>query len=328
MEHRRQFLRLGAAVIVLAAAIRLVSAGFFTPILSFLRNPQVVSFLMYVQTGHVVRFAELPPPPQLQVPTEPVSTKPIQPPEPVLPSFSGEEVSVVNYHCDYRPDLQSLLTKPLDWDLTTGGPKVLILHTHATETYTGKNIPYSGTYRTLQEQYNMVSVGAEIARVLQQGGVEVIHVKTLHDYPDYNNSYIAARATIDAYLKQYPTIEMVLDIHRDANDSAEGQLITSATAGGQKSAQLMMVVGTDAGGNYHPDWQENLSLALKLNALLERNNPGICRPISLRAERFNMDFTAGSLLIEVGAAGNTHQEALIAAHALAQSILELAKGTQ
>lgn len=328
MEHRRQFLRLGAAVIVLAAAIRLVSAGFFTPILSFLRNPQVVSFLMYVQTGHVVRYVQPPTEPESTQPEEPAPTQPEQLPEPVLPSFSVEEVSDVNYHCDYRPDLQSLLTKPLDWDLTTGGPKVLILHTHATETYTGKNISYSGSYRTLQERYNMVSVGAEIARVLQQGGVEVIHVKTLHDYPDYNNSYIAARATIEACLKKYPTIEMVLDIHRDASDSADGQLITSATAGGQKSAQLMMVVGTDAGGNYHPDWQENLSVALKLNALLERNNPGICRPISLRTERFNMDFTAGSLLVEVGAAGNTHKEALIAAHALAQSILELSKGTK
>lgn len=328
MEHRRQFLRLGAAVIVLAAVIRLVSAGFFTPILSFLRKPQVVSFLMYMQTGHVVRYAQLAAEPEPTQPTQPSPTQPDKPPEVILPSFSGEEVFNVNYHCDYRPDLQSLLTKPLDWDLTTGGPKVLILHTHATETYTGKNIKYSGTYRTLQEQYNMVSVGAEIARVLRQGGVEVIHVKTLHDYPDYNNSYIAARATIEAYLKKYPTIQMVLDIHRDASDSTQGQLITSATAGGQKSAQLMMVVGTDAGGNYHPNWQENLSVALKMSALLERNNPGICRPISLRTERFNMDFTAGSLLVEVGAAGNTHQEALIAAHALAQSILELAKGTK
>ena len=89
----------------------------------------------------------------------------------------------------------------------------------------------------------------------------------------------------------------------------------------------MMVVGTDDSGNYHPNWQENLSLALKLTAQLEQTNPGICRPIDLRAERFNMDLTAGSLLVEVGAAGNTHQEALIAANALAQSVLEIAKGT-
>jgi stage II sporulation protein P len=103
-------------------------------------------------------------------------------------------------------------------------------------------------------------------------------------------------------------------------------MVTSATVGGQHSAQLMMVVGTDAGGNLHPNWQENLSLALKLTVLLEQENPGICRPINLRSERFNMDLTHGSLLVEVGAAGNTREEALIAANALAQAVLALSQG--
>ena len=172
----------------------------------------------------------------------------------------------------------------------------------------------------------MLSIGDEIARVLEEGGVGVIHDRTLHDYPDYNNSYNLARDTIEGYLEKYPSIQIVLDIHRDASDSPDGQLVTSAIAGGQRSAQLMMVVGTDAGGNHHPNWQENLSLALKLTALLEQTNPGISRPIDLRKERFNMDLTAGSLLVEVGAAGNTHSEALIAANALAQSILALQGG--
>jgi stage II sporulation protein P len=89
----------------------------------------------------------------------------------------------------------------------------------------------------------------------------------------------------------------------------------------------MMVVGTDAGGNYHPQWRSNLALALKLSALLDRRNPGIVRPVHLRSERFNMDLTAGSLIVEVGAAGNTRQEALIALHALAEGVAELAKGS-
>lgn len=324
MEQRRQILRLGAVLIALAAAIRLVSAGFFTPFLSFLQKPQVISLLMYLETGHVVRFADKV---TVQPPEEQQSTQPQPQPEASLPSFSVQELAPVQYHCDYRPQLEGLLTKPLSWDLTGEAPTVLILHTHATETYTGSDIPYSGAYRTLQEQYNMLSVGDEIARVLQEGGVSVLHDRTLHDYPDYNGAYTAARTTIETYLEQYPSIRMVLDIHRDASDSPAGQLTTSATAGGQKSAQLMMVVGTDAGGNYHPQWQENLSLALKLTALLERTNPGISRPIDLRSERFNMDLTAGSLLVEVGAAGNTRAEALIAANALAQSILELSHGS-
>ena len=331
MEHQRQILRLGASVIVLAAAIRLVSAGFFTPILSVLGEERVATLLMYLETGRVIRFAQPPTPqPEATEPTVPVTTQPPEKPEMELPQFTAKDTALiqVQHHCNYRPDLEKLLTQPLTWDLTGPAPTVLIVHTHATETYTGDDIAYSGTYRSLQAEYNMLSIGDEIARVLEEGGVRVLHDRTLHDYPDYNSAYGAARNTIEAYLKANPSIQMVLDIHRDASDSTAGQLITSATAGGQKSAQLMMVVGTDAGGNYHPRWQENLALALKLTAQLEQNDPGIARPIDLRTERFNMDLTAGSLLVEVGAAGNTHKEALIAANALAQSILELSRGTR
>jgi stage II sporulation protein P len=90
----------------------------------------------------------------------------------------------------------------------------------------------------------------------------------------------------------------------------------------------MMVVGTDASGNHHPNWQKNLALGLKMTALLEQTDPGLTRPVNLRAQRFNMDLTPGSLLIEVGAAGNTHSEALLAAGALGRAILALAQGTR
>ena len=129
-------------------------------------------------------------------------------------------------------------------------------------------------------------------------------------------------------LEENPEICMVLEIHRDASDGANGsQLVTAGTVGGQRSSQLMMVVGTDTTGNYHPNWQKNLSLALKLSAVLEQSDPGITRPISLREHRFNMDLTPGSLIVEIGAAGNTHSEAMLAAGALARGVLLLANGT-
>ena len=124
-------------------------------------------------------------------------------------------------------------------------------------------------------------------------------------------------------MQEYPEICLVLDLHRDAGVGDYGSLVTAATVGGQKSAQIMMVVGTDGSGKIHPNWQDNLSLALKLSALLERENPGITRNIELREQRFNMDLSPGSLLVEVGAAGNTLQEAKIAANALALAVLEL-----
>ena len=104
-------------------------------------------------------------------------------------------------------------------------------------------------------------------------------------------------------------------------------MVTVGSVGGQRSAQIMVVVGTDAGGNTHPNWKENLALGLKLTAILERSDPGVTRKVNLRSSRFNMDLTPGSLLIEVGAAGNTRAEALLAAQALARGIVALARGS-
>ena len=89
----------------------------------------------------------------------------------------------------------------------------------------------------------------------------------------------------------------------------------------------MMVVGTDASGLAHPNWQSNMALAVKLHAQLEKTVPGICRPISFRSQRFNQDQSAGAMLLEIGSAGNTRQEALLAAEVLADSIGALAHGT-
>lgn len=317
MKYERQVLRWGTAVIVLAVALRLLSAGFFQPVVQFLQSPGTTSFLLYLETGRTVRFDPVPEAEEIpSAPTEAPETEKL--PEQEELTFTEEDLVPVQYHCSYRPALLELLTQPLSWKAGGDGPTVLIVHTHATETYTGEDISYSGTYRTLEEEYNMVSIGEEVARVLTAGGVSVLHDKTLHDYPNYSSSYGAARKTIQEYLQKYPSIRMVLDIHRDASGESDGEFITSATAGGQSSAQLMMVVGTQS-----EQWQENLSLALKLSALLERTDPGICRPVDLRSERFNMDLSVGSVLAEVGATGNTHEEAVIAANALAQAVLEL-----
>lgn len=330
MDHQRRVIRMGAAVIITAILLRLIGGGLFDSLGELLKDTRVQSFLVYLQTGRIVRLPQPQPQPQPQETLPP--TQPATQPEEVL-SFSAEELQnlSVAYLCDYRPELESLLLQPLRWDLTGDAPTVLIVHTHATEAYTqtpGREYEEDASYRTLEDRFNMVSIGEEVARVLEAGGITVLHDRSYHDYPSYNGSYGNARVAIEEYLRQYPSIQMVLDIHRDASDGADGsQLTTSAVVGGQQSAQLMVVVGTDAAGNYHPNWQQNLALGLKLSAVLERENPGVTRPVSLRSSRFNMDLTAGSLLIEVGAAGNTHEEALLAANALARGILTLAKGS-
>ena len=103
-----------------------------------------------------------------------------------------------------------------------------------------------------------------MTRILEEAGIPVIHDTTLNDYPSYNGSYDRTRENIERYLEQYPSIQMVIDVHRDAVELLEGgQMATSATVNGKPSAQVMLVMGTDEGGLTHPNWQDNLSWALK-----------------------------------------------------------------
>ena len=222
------------------------------------------------------------------------------------------------------PDIPALLAQPLRWNLRGEEPTVLIVHTHTTESYTRVDEPYteSAAWRTADEDYNMVAIGEIVKHILEENGIPVIHDRELHDYPSYNGSYTRTRKAIQDYVNQYPSIQLILDLHRDAAGEGSNQMRTSATVDGEPSAQLMLVMGTN-----YDSYPENLSLALKLHAQLEQQCPGITRPLQLRAARFNQDLCPGSLLVEVGAAGNTHPEARRAAEQLAEAIVALAEGT-
>ena len=209
-------------------------------------------------------------------------------------------------------------------------PWVWIIKIDGAEAYTptadSQYKEFGGDYRTNDDKYNMISIGDELARLLQEGGLNVIHDRTPYDLNDYLDSYDNARAAIQKHLKENPSIEMVLDLHRDAAERPDGsQWATSATVNGENSAQQMLVEGTKV--NYvHPNWKTNLSIAEKMNVLMERIAPGVTRPIDLRRQRFNQDLSIGSLIVEVGAAGNTHQQAKNSMAVLAEAILVLAYG--
>ena len=317
MERRQQIFRVGK-VVMLCALVAQLAAPALNWAVKLFSDPQVAAFLVYMETGRVVRPSAQPLPPS---PTQPSVVQTEPPVSRVSFDTKDSQLIKISNFTGYKPDIGELLTSPLSWDLTGDGPAVLILHTHATESYAG-----TPGYRTEDAERNMLRVGREIARVLEENGIGVIHDRTVHDYPSYTDSYENARQTIQRHLREHPEICLVLDIHRDASDLSAPQFATQGTVDGLTSAQLMMVVGTDATGNYHPNWQENLALALKLSAVLEREDPGLTRPISLREHRFNMDLTPGSLIVEVGSAGNTLDEALLAARALAQGVLKLAGG--
>ena len=326
MTHDR-VLRTGAAAIALAVVLKIFTS---VPLPTKLFNAQSVSrWVIYLETGRIL--AETVPTTPATEPAPTVIEK--EPPEePRRLSFSPSDGDLVNirssWDCALTP--RELVMEKLDWDLTGDEPTVLIYHTHAMESYTpqtGEDYTEEVPFRTADLDYNMVSIGTRLAELLEKAGISVLHDTTLHDAASYNGSYASSRETGEGYLAQYPSIRLVLDIHRDAAEDGNGHQVaaTAETAQGD-TARLMLVLGSEAGGLYNPNWQENYALAVKLQAVLEQESPGLCRELRLTDQRYNQDLSPGALLIEVGAAGNSHDEALRAMTPLAEAIAALAKG--
>ena len=252
-----------------------------------------------------------------------------QPPQPVFtpsPSdYQGTGTVYFKNETDYAIDMTSLLQKDSAVALGEQGVQVLIMHTHGTEAYTqspGHAYVASGEYRTTDSSANMLRVGQEICDILNDRGISAVHSRTLNDYPAYNGSYNRALKDIQAHIQQYPTIQLVIDVHRDAIATGNTYYKTAAEVDGQQTAQLMFVTGTDAGGLTHDHWQDNLAFQAQLHDRLNSAYPGIMRPMSIRASRFNQHIRKGSMLVEVGACGNTLEEALAAAQIFANTLAD------
>lgn len=221
-------------------------------------------------------------------------------------------------------DMAALAQAQITLNSDKMGPQILIIHTHATESYTKSgqdNYEESDPYRTTDDAHNVVRVGDEMAAAFAQAGLNVLHDRTLHDYPNYNGAYTRSRETVERYLEAYPSISVVLDVHRDAimgeNDAIYKVMTKEDVA--EDCAQVMLVVGTEEGGGSHPNWRQNLSFAIALERQLNQDKPTLARPITLRKSHYNPQLSVGSLLVEVGTHGNTLEEAVNAARAFAES---------
>lgn len=248
----------------------------------------------------------------------------------LVPSSGYGYVVTGDVYVDNRSDKQidsSMFNTPHGISfLNTDEPQVLIVHTHGSEAYTmppGQSYIATGEFRTEDERCSVVRVGDEIAAVLEAAGIRVLHDKTLHDHPRYSGAYERSLVTVERYLTRYPSIVLVLDIHRDAISDADGTVykLVSGVAG-VNTAQMCFVVGTDGGGLSHPYWQENLRLAAAVQQTLCSQYPTLMRPITVRNSRYNQHVSVGALLVEVGAAGNSPQEAIFSARLLGEAIVE------
>ena len=179
--------------------------------------------------------------------------------------------------------------------------------------------PASDTCRTEDTNYNIVHVGDVLANTLASAGLQVLHDRTIYDYPSYTGSYNRSGAAVQEYLNQYPSLRIVIDLHRDALCSDSVVYKTVAELPDAACSQVMLLVGTNASGLYHPYWEENLRLAVYLQDAVNAAHPTLMRPITLVNERYNQHLTRGSLIIEVGSSGNTLQEAIRAVRLFGES---------
>ena len=216
-------------------------------------------------------------------------------------------------------DIRALLESGWDCAPAEDGPQILILHTHSCEAYTPEagEPPVNDDFRTLDTSRSVVSVGDALAETLESMGFSVLHDRSLYDYPAYNGAYDRSGAAAEAWLREYPSLRVVIDLHRD---SLGGKRTEYTLPDGTQSAQVMLLLTTGENGLYHPAWKQNLTLGLEIQSEMEYRYPGLARPLYLSPARYNQQLCAGAFLVEVGTEANSLAEAKTAAELLGECV--------
>ncbi len=216
---------------------------------------------------------------------------------------------------------------PFAIEVGSSEPQVLILHTHATEAYrthAGLWFAPDDTARSTDTDVDMCAVGRVMTETLNAAGIRTLHDETLNDYPSYTGSYENSRAVAQRYLKEYPSIKVILDVHRDAMEANGTRIAPVCTIGGRQAAQVMVICGCSNGTTVPiPDCHQNLRFAAAWEKQMEGDHPGFTRPVLYSYRYYNQDLSTGALLIEVGGHGNSLDEALYAGHLAAASLAAL-----
>lgn len=219
-------------------------------------------------------------------------------------------------------------------NLNIGEPLVLIYHSHSTECYseTVEEVfsAKEASYHSKNLDITVVRVGEELKRCLEnKHGIKVIHDKTMNDIPSYMMSYTNSLKTFERNIKEYPSIKIAIDLHRDAPylDRLRSREATTFNIDGQETARIMLVVGTDKLFT-HPNWKKNYQFALAIQQTMDNFYKGLSRKIDLRNERFNQHLLDKAILVEIGCHGNTLEEALKSAELFADVLSKVIKNLQ
>ena len=219
---------------------------------------------------------------------------------------------------------EDALAQPLTELPTNGAPLVLIMHTHGSEAYTPAepaDFVSEGTYRSSDPAYSVIGVGDAMAATLSEYGISVVHDRTLYDDPLYDGSYERSAQGVTAYLEKYPTIAYVLDVHRDAVQDSSGKQYKLISQEDTHAAQISFVMGSN-----HEGWEDNLRLAVAVSAAAAADRPTLMRPITLRNSNYNQHLCPGAMLVEVGTAGNSPDEAVYSGRIFATALARVITG--
>lgn len=194
-------------------------------------------------------------------------------------------------------------------------PLVAIYNTHNAESYA----PSQGTEKLPGQNGGVVQVAAVLAETLTQDyGIPVVRSETIHDYPDFTLSYANSEKTVRRMLAENPSIQIVLDIHRDAGLKQP----PVAYINNQEVAQILIIVGSNARLE-HPNWRQNEAFAQKLATTMDKLYPGLCRGVRVQQGRYNQHLHPRALLLEIGSSNNTLDQAQRSAKLLARVIAEV-----
>lgn len=194
---------------------------------------------------------------------------------------------------------------------------VAVYFTHTGETYALTD----GMERLHGKKGGVVKVGEALRRELEDNyGVRVALSDKIND-ADYGASYVQSQETLRELLEDNPSVQVVLDIHRDAGKSRENSLVT---VHGQEVAPVLIVVGSDARAPF-PTWRENYDFARELAAEIEKQHPGLCLGVQIKEGRYNQFLHPRAVLLEVGSVSNSTEEAVQTGRLLAGPVAELIK---
>jgi len=192
-------------------------------------------------------------------------------------------------------------------------PLVALYNTHTSETFELTD----GLAHLKGKAGGIATVTREIQSAIQeQYAIPVAYSAAIHDMT-FNKSYAESEKTVKELLRDNSGLEMIFDIHRDGSITREQSLVK---INGQNVARILLVVGTDARAE-HPKWRENLELAKKIAARMDVMYPGLSRGITIKQGRYNQQFNSRILLVEIGSAKNSTDEATAAGRLFANVIV-------